>query len=199
MNLFYSSTTGRNEPFESTTCSSREKWVGKVNSLVPKGFSGMFRVFGTFPKTEEKDEDDLSGELFPVLAFNGYGKDSLGLGSIDCPEEVSNLEMLREDLVLFCRYILRLADRPVETFYLSNDPDSPEILTLEFEYGASNPGSFNVEVSPTGRICLPYIEDPFSIHDLWVMLPSLGWVPVLMEVFMQEARIEKLQVLPRSQ
>ncbi len=199
MNLFFSSTTGLNEPFESTTGNSREEWVETVKSLVPEGFSGVFRVFGTFPKTEEKDEYDLSGEPFPVFAFNCYGKDGLGLGSIDCPEEVPNLEMLREDLVLFCRYILRLAGRPVETFYLSNDPDSPEILTMEFEYDASNPGSFNVEVSPTGRICLPYIDDPFFIHDLWVTIPSLGWVPVLMEVFMQETGIKRLQVLPRSQ
>ena len=198
MNLFYSSTTGRNEPFESTTCNSREKWIGTVNSLVPKGFSGMFRVFGTFPKTEEQDEDDLSGEPFPVLAFNGYGKDSLGLGSIDCPEEVPNLEMLREDLVLFCRYILQLAGHPIEECYISNDPDSPEILTLEFEYGADNPGAFNIEVNSRGKFSLPYVERPFFLHDLWVMLPSMGWVPVLMDVFMEEARIEKIDVLPRT-
>lgn len=197
MNLFYSSTTGQNEPFESTTRSSREKWVETVQSHVPEGFSGIFRVFGIFPKTEEKDKDDLSGEPFPVLSFNCYGKDRFGLGSIDFPEEVPNVEMVREDLVLFCRYMLRLAGRPVETFYLSNDPDSPEILTMEFEYGASNPGSFNVEVSPTGRICLPYIDDPFFIHDLWVTLPSLGWIPSLAEIFMKEAKVENLIVCPR--
>ena len=184
-------------PFVLPPGSNRKKWIAAVMSLVPEGFCGEVKVFRIIPESE--GEDDLSTFPLPVLSFNGYGKEGFGLGSLDVPEDVPRLALLREDLVLFCRYIIRLAGRPVETFYLSNDPDSPEILTMEFEYGASNPGSFNVEVSPTGRICLPYIEDPFSIHDLWVTLPSLGWVPVLTEVFMQEARIEKLQVLPRSQ
>jgi hypothetical protein len=164
MSWIYSSTTGQDGPLEGAAGLDRRKWLKTVRSLVPKGFSGTFRVFELSPKTE----DEYSGESFPILEFNGYGKDGLGLGKIDWPEAVPNLELLREDLVLFCRYILRLAARPVQTFYLSNDPDSPEILTMEFEYGASYPGSFNVEVSPTGRICLPYIDDSFFIHDLWV-------------------------------
>ena len=199
MNLFYSSTTGQNEPFESSLNLNRKKWIETVKSLVPEGFSGMFRVIGTFPRTEEKDEDDFSGEPFSILSFNGYGRDGLGLGSIDFPEEVPNLEMLREDLVLFCRYILRLAGHPIEECYISNDPDSPEILTLEFEYGADNPGAFNIEIRSDGKFSLPYVERPFFLHDMWVMLPSMGWVPVLIDAFMQEARIEKIEVLPRTQ
>lgn len=198
MNLFFSSTTGRNEPFESTTCNSREEWVETVKSLVPEGFSGVFRVFGTFPNTEEKDEYDLSGEPFPVFAFNGYGKDGLGLGSIDCPEEVPNLEMHREDLVLYCRHVVRLAGQPVTELYLSNDPDSPEILTLEFEYGAPFPGSFNIQVSPLKRVELPYIDEPFFLHDLWLTLPLQGWVPFLVESFMKESGFGKLDVRPRA-
>lgn len=194
MNLFYSTTAGHAGPLEGVAGLDRRKWVETVKSLVPEGFSGTFRVSELTPKTE----DEYSGEPLSILEFNGYGKDGLGLGSLDCPEAVPNLELLREDLVLFCRYILRLADRPVETFYLSNDPDSPEILTMEFEYGAGYPGSFNVEVRPPGRICLPYIDNPFFIHDLWVTLPSLGWVPVLMEIFMKEAKVENISVHPRD-
>ena len=175
---------------------NRKEWTDLVKSLIPEGFIGAFHIFSG----DSQELDNMLDDSFPSdpdLTFLIYVDGSIGLGKIRFPEQFPNLRMIPEDISLYCQHIVRLAGSRIEEFYLSNDPDTPEILTLEFEYGANWPGSFNIQVSSLERVELPYLDESFFLHDLWLTLPSQGWIPILADCFMKKSGIETLKVCPR--